>query len=68
MMDLNPENNIIVLEFISLIAKKIIELKNIISEKNIEDFKSFSKFMSKYFANFFETKNIQEGLMLKQTK
>ncbi len=57
MMDLNPENNIIVLEFISLIsAKKIIELKNIISEKNIENFKSFSKFMSKNFANFFEMK------------
>ena len=54
MMDLNPENNIIVLEFISLIsAKKIIELKKHISEKNIEDFKSFSKFMSKNFANFF---------------
>ena len=34
MMDLNPENNIIVLEFISLISfKKVIELKNIISEK-----------------------------------
>lgn len=62
MMDLNPENNIIVLEFISLIsAKKIIELKNIISEKNIEDFKSFSKFMSKNFANFFETKKYSRG-------
>lgn len=63
MMDLNPENNIIVLEFISLIvAKKIIELKNLISEKNIEDFKSFSKFMSKNFANFFETKKYSRGL------
>ncbi|WP_159990556.1 ATP-dependent nuclease [Pelistega ratti] len=62
MMDLNPENNIIVLEFISLIsAKKIIELKNLISEKNIEDFKSFSKFMSKNFANFFETKKYSRG-------
>lgn len=62
MMDLNPENNIIVLEFISLIsAKKIIELKNNISEKNIDDFKSFSKFMSKNFANFFETKKYSRG-------
>ncbi|OLR56567.1 ATP-dependent endonuclease [Hornefia porci] len=62
MMDLNPENNIIVLEFISLISlKKIIELKNIISEKNIEDFKSFSKFMSKNFANFVETKRYSRG-------
>lgn len=62
MMDLNPENNTIVLEFISLIAvKKIIELKNFISEKNIEDFKSFSKFMSKNFANFFEMKKYSRG-------
>lgn len=62
MMDLNPDNNIIVLEFISLIdAKKIIELKNIMSEKNIEDFKSFSKFMSKNFGNFFETKKYSRG-------
>lgn len=62
MMDLNPENNTIVLEFISLIAvKKIIELKNFISEKNIEDFKSFSKFMSKNFANFFEIKKYSRG-------
>ena len=62
MMDLNPENNIIVLEFISIISfKKIIELKSIISEKNIEDFKSFSKFMSKNFANFVETKKYSRG-------
>lgn len=62
MMDLNPENNIIVLEFISLISlKKIIELKNIISEKNIKDLKSFSKFMSKNFANFVETKKYSRG-------
>lgn len=62
MMDLNPDNNIIVLEFISLIAaKKIIELKNIMSERNIEDFKSFSKFMSKNFGNFFETKKYSRG-------
>ena len=69
MMDLNPENNIIVLEFISLIAvKKIIELKNIISEKNIEDFKSFSKFMSKNFANFFETKKYSRGFDVEANK
>lgn len=69
MMDLNPENNTIVLEFISLIAvKKIIELKNIISEKNIEDFKSFSKFMSKNFANFFETKKYSRGFDVEANK
>ena len=62
MMDLKPENNIIVLEFISLISvKKIVELKNIISEKNIEDFKTFSKFMSKNFASFFEIKKYSRG-------
>lgn len=69
MIDLNPENNIIVLEFISLIAvKKIIELKNIISEKNIEDFKSFSKFMSKNFTNFFETKKYSRGFDVEANK
>ena len=69
MMDLNPENNIIVLEFISLIAaKKIIELKNIFSEKNIEDFKSFSKFMSKNFATFFETKKYSRGFDVEANK
>lgn len=69
MMDLNPENNTIVLEFISIIAaKKIIELKNIISEKNIEDFKSFSKFMSKNFANFFETKKYSRGFDVEANK
>ena len=69
MMDLNPDNNIIVLEFISLIAaKKIIELKNIMSEKNIEDFKSFSKFMSKNFGNFFETKKYSRGFDVEENK
>ena len=69
MMDLNPDNNIIVLEFISLIAaKKIIVLKNIMSEKNIEDFKSFSKFMSKNFGNFFETKKYSRGFDVEANK
>ena len=62
MMDLNPDNNTIVLEFISLIPiKKIIELKEIINEKKLEDFISFSKFVSKNFANFFETKKYSRG-------
>ena len=62
MMDLNPDNSTIVLEFISLIpVKKIIELKDIINEKKIEDFILFSKFMSKNFANFFEIKKYSRG-------
>ena len=62
MMDLNPDNNIIVLEFISLIPiKKIIELKEIVNEKKLEDFISFSKFISKNFSNFFETKKYSRG-------
>ena len=57
MMDLNPDNNIIVLEFVLLIPiKKILELKDIINEKKFEDFISFSKFISKNFSVFFETK------------
>lgn len=62
MMDLNPDNNTIVLEFISLIPiKKIIELKEIINEKKLEDFILFSKFVSKNFSNFFETKKYSRG-------
>lgn len=53
MMDLNPENNFIVLEFVLLIsAKKIIELRNIALEKNIKDFNTFSKYMTKNFTIF----------------
>lgn len=66
MMDLNPDNNIIVLEFISLIPmKKIIELKDVISDKKLEDFISFSKFMSKNFLKFFETKKYSKGFDVK---
>jgi len=62
MMDLNPNNNMIVLEFVSLIpAKKVLELKRIINEKNIKDFNSFSKFISKNFAKFFEVKKYSRG-------
>lgn len=69
MMDLNPDNNIIVLEFISLIPmKKIIELKDVISDKKLEDFISFSKFMSKNFLKFFETKKYSRGFDVKLNK
>lgn len=62
MMDLNPDNNIIVLEFISIMPiKKIIKLKDIIKEKKIENFVSFSKFISKNFSNYFETKKYSRG-------
>ena len=62
MMDLNPGNNIIVLEFISQITKKkIIELRDIIKDKKIDDFISFSKFIKKNFSVFFETKRYSRG-------
>ena len=62
MMDLNPDNNTIVLEFILLIPiKKILELKDLINEKKFEDFISFSKFISKNFSVFFETKRYSRG-------
>lgn len=67
MMDLNPENNTIVLEFISVISvKKIIELKNIIDEKNIKNFIAFSKYISKNFSNFFEIKKYSRGFDVDQ--
>jgi len=47
-MDLDPENNIILLEFILLIdIKNILELKDIIKEREIKDFSTFSRYMSK---------------------
>lgn len=62
MMDLNPDNNIIVLEFISIMPiNKIIKLKDIIKDKKIENFVSFSKFISKNFSNYFETKKYSRG-------
>lgn len=62
MMDLEPDNNTIVLEFASTIStEKILELKNVINEKKIENFKLFSKFISKNFSNFFETKRYSRG-------
>lgn len=62
MMDLNPNNNIIVLEFSLLIPEtKVIELKNIIDRKQIEDFISFSKYISKKFTLFFELKRYSRG-------
>ena len=62
MMDLNPDNNTIVLEIISLIPiKKIMELKDVINKKKFEDFISFSKFISKNFSVFFETKRYSRG-------
>ena len=62
MMDLNPDNNTIVLEFVSLIPiMKILKLKDIINEKKFEDFISFSKFISKNFSVFFETKRYSMG-------
>lgn len=69
MMDLNPENNIIVLEFISLISvKKIIELKDIITEKHIKTFIEFSKFISKNFTSFFEVKKYSRGFDVKSNQ
>lgn len=69
MMDLNPDNNIIVLEFISLIPiNKVIKLKAIVKEKNIADFISFSKFISKNFSNYFETKKYSRGFDIKSNQ
>lgn len=69
MMDLNPENNVIVLEFISLIpTKKIVELKKIVENKRIENFKTFSKFISKNFTSFFQVKKYSRGFNVKSNE
>ncbi|NOL50542.1 ATP-dependent nuclease [Pelistega europaea] len=69
MMDLKPENNIIVLEFVSLIsAKKVAELRNHMDEDKINDFTLFSKFLSKNFAKFFEVKKYSRGFDVAEHK
>ena len=61
-MDLEPENNIILLEFISSInIKNILELKDIIKERKIKDFSTFSRYMSKNFTKYFKIKKYSRG-------
>ena len=61
-MDLDPENNIILLEFILLIdIKNILELKDIIKEREIKDFSTFSRYMSKNFTKYFKIKKYSRG-------
>lgn len=68
-MDLDPENNIILLEFISLInIKSILELKNIIKERELKDFSTFSRYMSKNFTKYFKIKKYSRGYDKKNKK
>ena len=61
-MDLEPENNIILLEFISLInIENIFDLKNIIREREIKDFSDFARYMSKNFTKYFKIKKYSRG-------
>lgn len=62
MMDLNPKNNTIVLEFTVLIDEnRILKLQNLIHEKKLSDFASFSKFMKKNFSDFFILQKYSRG-------
>lgn len=64
MMDLNPDNNTIVLEFISLISvKKIIELKDILNKKKLKISYHFLNILVRILQTFLKLKNIQEDLM-----
>lgn len=68
-MDLEPENNIILLEFISLInIENIFNLKNIIREREIKDFSDFSRYMSKNFTKYFKIKKYSRGYDKKNKK
>ncbi|MGP1428897.1 MAG: AAA family ATPase [Fusobacterium sp.] len=68
-MDLEPENNIILLEFISLInIENIFDLKNIIREREIKDFSDFSRYMSKNFTKYFKIKKYSRGYDKKNKK
>lgn len=54
-MDLNPNNNVIVIEFSVYISENNTkQLIDILNEKDIKEFKYFSKYMSKNFNTFFE--------------
>ena len=67
-MDLDPENNIILLEFILLIdIKNILELKDIIKEREIKDFSTFSRYMSKNFTKYFKIKKYSR-VMIREIK
>ncbi|EHI78754.1 hypothetical protein HMPREF9093_01020 [Fusobacterium sp. oral taxon 370 str. F0437] len=68
-MDLDPENNIILLEFILLIdIKNILELKDIIKEREIKDFSTFSRYISKNFTKYFKIKKYSRGYDKKNKK
>ena len=68
-MDLEPENNTILLEFISLInIENIFDLKNIIREREIKDFSDFSRYMSKNFTKYFKIKKYSRGYDKKNKK
>ena len=68
-MDLEPENNIILLEFILLInIENIFDLKNIIREREIKDFSDFSRYMSKNFTKYFKIKKYSRGYDKKNKK
>jgi len=68
-MDLEPENNIILLEFISLInIENIFDLKNIMREREIKDFSDFSRYMSKNFTKYFKIKKYSRGYDKKNKK
>lgn len=54
-MDLNPNNNVILIEFSVYISENNTkQLIDILNEKDIKEFKYFSKYMSKNFNTFFE--------------
>ena len=62
MMDLNPNNNNIVLEFILLIpSEQITTLKKVIAEKSISDFQTFSRYIRKNFKSFFRLTKHSRG-------
>lgn len=62
MMDLDPDNNTIVLEFVLFIPiEKLKILQQIIVDKDINNFQRFSKYISKNFSNFFVLEKYSRG-------
>lgn len=62
MMDLDPENNIIVLEFsYSCKENQFKHLKEVTENMKIKTFKEFSKYMTKYSSKYFDLKRYSRG-------
>lgn len=61
-MDLDPDNDMLVLEFVSSVNKnKLIFLRKVLDNKEIKSFENFSKFMKKNYSEYFKVERYSRG-------